>query len=106
MKTHLLFASLVVSLLSSPAWAGESAPRLTSRVDRVVSDPAELNGLNRNVQCKDQAGEPGPWMVVSRSWGGSPSLRQQRLVRAADVQGQAQPGDRVVVAWGQCQQPG
>jgi len=111
MKTHLLFASLAVSLLTSPVWAGEANPRLSSRVDRVVTDPAELNGLNRNVQCKDHAGEPGPWLVVSRAWGGSPSLRHQRVLRAAEVAdlpstGAVQPGDRVAVAWGACQQPG
>jgi len=68
-------------------------------VDQVIADTSAMDGLSTRVQCRQQSG-PGTWLLVSRSWGGSPNLRHQQLVRWTD--GPVAQGDRVAVQWGDC----
>ncbi|MEY4764671.1 MAG: hypothetical protein RI907_1344 [Pseudomonadota bacterium] len=92
--------ALLTCLPTAHASGGE-ATVLSSRVDRVIASDDERRALGNHVQCRDVEGA-GPWLLVSRSWGGSPNLRHHRLVSAP--QNGVQVGDRLAVRWDDCAQ--
>jgi hypothetical protein len=72
-----------------------------ARVERWIAQPMAGKDLPERMACKaDMATHTGPWLLVSRAWGGSPHLRHYQLVRWEVV---APPsGSHVAVRWGHC----
>ncbi len=82
------------------AEAGTEAASRQARVERLVSERAAVSALPPQVLCREQAMQGGRWLLVSRSWGGSPSLRQYQLLAWPD-EDQVLP-QRMAVTWGEC----
>ncbi len=76
-----------------------------ARVEKWIATTPAGQGLPEQVACLSDLGAgPGPWLLVSRSWGGSPHLRRYQLVR---WDGDAPvTGSHVNVRWGQCLEQG
>lgn len=92
----VVMAALMGALSSPAAWAQVSA-----RVEGLIADADAVRALPGTVLCRTEALQAGgSWLLVSRSWGGSPTLRHQQLV--AWKPGQPQPKGRVNVAWRDC----
>jgi hypothetical protein len=110
--SRLALMSALMGALSSPLALAQAMPSPTTqastsptvvnaRIDGLLSNTDAVRALPGNVLCRDEALRAGgSWLVVSRSWGGSPSLRHRQLV--AWPAGQALPAGRVNVAWRDC----
>jgi hypothetical protein len=88
-------------LLCSAHQAAFANELSTVRVERWIGQASAGQALPARVACEaDLASQSGPWVLVSRSWGGSPHLRRYQLVRwSADAPPTA---THIQVPWGQC----
>ncbi len=97
---------LTMTVCTSVVHAESAAPiggpaAVSARVDGVLHSADQIRALPEQVMCRAQAlSAGGSWLLVSRSWGGSPNLRHRQLV--AMTPGQPQPSGRVPVAWRDC----
>ncbi len=96
-------AALALLAWQAQAWAA-GAVLQHARVERLVVGQDAVATLPAQVLCRSQAvqsGKTGQWLLVSRSWGGSPQLRQYQLL---NWDGAARPQARhVAVRWGDCE---
>jgi hypothetical protein len=92
-------------LLCSAHQAAFADELSTVRVERWIGQASAAQGLPVRVGCgADLAAQSGPWLLVSRSWGGSPHLRRYQLLRwSADAPPTA---THIQVLWGQCAEQG
>jgi hypothetical protein len=97
--------ALALALLAWQAQGWAAGPALQhARVERLVVGPEAVTSLPAQVLCRSQAVQSvkvAQWLLVSRSWGGSPQLRQYQLLNWDGAQHpQAQ---HVPVRWGNCE---
>ena len=95
---HALAAPLSATPTQNPP------PVVSARVDGLLTHADAVRALPTQVLCRNEALQAGGhWLVVSRSWGGSPTLRHRQLV--AWSPDQPVPAGRVDVAWRTCGKP-